>query len=119
MVKIVADVTIKELEAMENKAIAWNLCDKHNKIWDASEEEMFHFTQTCKKCIQINREISSKTLHLWSKLLTAYLKATKKKTREFDKSFSKKETKFVDELIEKSIKEKKLLGEKELLKALK
>lgn len=37
---------------------------------------------------------------------------------DFDESFSKKEVELVDSLIEKSLKKKKLAGEKELSKAL-
>jgi len=79
MVKAVVDVSNKELDAMENLAIAWNLCDTHKRVFNASEEDLFRFTQTCRKCIKINKETSGRTLHLWSKLVTAYLKATKRK----------------------------------------
>lgn len=37
---------------------------------------------------------------------------------EYDNSFSEKEIELIDSVIEKSIKRKRLLGEKELLKAL-
>ena len=82
MVKITADVTNKELDASENQTLCWNLCNKHKAMPDASEEEMFGFTQTCKKCLKINRELTNKNLHLWSKLVTAYLKATKKRRND-------------------------------------
>jgi len=78
MVKISVEVTYKELDALEDLAVAWNLCNKHKAIINATEEDNFRFTQTCKKCIQINRKIRGKTLNIWSKLVTAYLKATKK-----------------------------------------
>lgn len=78
MVRIIANITNKELDALENQTLCWNLCDKHKAVLDASEEEMFGFTQTCKKCLKTNRELTNKNLHLWSKLVTAYLKATKK-----------------------------------------
>ncbi len=78
MVKIIANVTNKELDALENQTLCWNLCKKHRAVLDASEKEMFEITQTCKKCLKINRELTNTNLHLWSKLVTAYLKATKK-----------------------------------------
>ncbi len=76
MVKVTVEVTNKELDVMEDLAVAWNLCNKHKIVHDASEEENFRFTQTCKKCVKINKEIRGKTLHLWSKLVTGYIKAT-------------------------------------------
>lgn len=79
MVKIKADVTSKELNAMEDLTVCWNLCDKHKSLLNVSEEELFGFTQNCRKCAKINKELRNKTLHLWSKLVTAYLKSTKKK----------------------------------------
>ena len=79
LVKITVEVTNKELNALENLTISWNLCKKHKSIINASEEEYFKFTQNCKKCAEINKEIRNKTLHLWSKMVTAYLKSTKKK----------------------------------------
>jgi len=81
MVKITANVTNKELGALENQTVCWNLCDKHKTVLDASEEEMFGFTQTCKKCLKINKELANTNLHLWSKLVTAYLKTTKRGKR--------------------------------------
>lgn len=77
MVKLIVDVTNKELDDLEDLIVAWNLCDKHKAQWNASEEDYFKFTQTCKKCIKINKIIHGRTLHLWSKLVTAYEKATK------------------------------------------
>jgi len=81
-VKVTVEVTNKELDAMEDLAVAWNLCDKHKRIHNASEEQNFKFTQTCKKCVKINKEVRGKTLHLWSKLVTGYLKASKKRGRK-------------------------------------
>ena len=78
MVKLTVEVTNKELDAMEDLAVKSNLCNKHKHIHNASEEQNFKFTQTCKKCVKINKEIRGKTLHLWSKIVTSYLKATKK-----------------------------------------
>ena len=81
MVRIIANVTNKELDALENQTLCWNLCNKHKAALDASEEEIFGFIQTCKKCSKINKELTNKNLHLWSKLVTAYLKATKKEKK--------------------------------------
>ena len=77
MVKITVNVTNNELDALENQTLCWNLCNKHKAVLDASEEKMFEFAQTCKKCLKINQELTNTNLHLWSKLVTAYLKATK------------------------------------------
>ena len=79
MTKVTVGVTKKELDDLENLSVAWNLCDKHKSALQATEEDRFRFTQECKKCLKINKEISSRTLHLWSKLVTAYLKANKGK----------------------------------------
>jgi hypothetical protein len=81
MVKIVVNVTNKELDSMENLAVVWNLCDKHKAVINATEEEMFSFTQKCKVCKELNRELSRKVLHVWSKMMTAYLDAKKKKKK--------------------------------------
>ncbi len=78
MVEITVKVSIRELNAMENIVLCWNLCEKHNKIIKASDSTFWKFTQTCKKCIKLNKELRVKSLHLWSKLLTAYLETTKK-----------------------------------------
>ena len=77
MVKIIVDVTNKELNAIEDLAMCWNLCDKHKGIIDASDEECFRFTQTCKKCKKINGLLRNKVMHLWVKLIDGYLKSTK------------------------------------------
>jgi hypothetical protein len=79
MVNLKVNVTKKELGSLENLAIAWNLCNKHNAVINATEEELFSFTQKCKSCKEINRDLSKKVLHLWSKLTTAYLKVTASK----------------------------------------
>lgn len=86
MAKVTVQVTHKELDDLENLTLVWNLCKKHNGILNASEEDMFRFTQECRQCRKINKEITNSTLHLWSKLVSAYLKATKHR----DKSQSKK-----------------------------
>ena len=78
MVEIKVNVTNKELDALEDLIVCWNLCDKHKKVINATEEERFAFTQNCKKCEKINKELRGKSLHLWSKLVTAYLKYSKK-----------------------------------------
>jgi hypothetical protein len=74
MVKVMVQVTQKELDNLEDLVTAWNLCDKHKAVYNASEEELFGFTQNCRACIKINKEVRGISLHLWSKLVTAYLK---------------------------------------------
>jgi hypothetical protein len=76
--RVEIEISNNELDALENLAIAWNLCDKHKSV-DATEDEMWRFTQDCKNCVELNRKLSSKVLHVWSKLMTAYLKARKKR----------------------------------------
>ena len=78
MVKLTVEVSNLELDALEDVIVAWNLCKKHNAEIDASEDDRWHFTQTCPKCIKNNRILRSKALHLWSKLVTTYLKHRKK-----------------------------------------
>ncbi len=78
MVKVTIQVMQKELDNLEHMAVCWNHCNKHKGSLNATEEELFKFTQDCKKCSKINREISHSNLHLWSKLVTAYLKANNK-----------------------------------------
>lgn len=82
MAKVTAEITNKELDAMEDLAVAWNLCNKHKAMLGATEEDNFRFTQECKKCLKINKEISGTTLHLWAKLVTACQKTTKNKLRQ-------------------------------------
>lgn len=79
MVELIVNVTNKELDFLEDLVVAWNLCDKHNSIINASEADRWKFTQTCKKCVKINKELRNNTLHLWSKLVTAYEKSRKNK----------------------------------------
>lgn len=80
MAKLTAEVSKKELDALEDLIVAWNLCKKHNVIINASDGDYWKFTQTCKACKKINKEIRNKNLHLWSKLVDSYLKAAKKIT---------------------------------------
>ncbi len=77
MVKISVEISNPELDAIEDLAVAWNLCKKHNASWKASEDDRWRFTQTCKKCMRINKKLRSKVLHAWSKLVTAYEKTRK------------------------------------------
>ena len=81
MVKVAVQVTNPELDAMEDQIVAWNLCKKHQAIWRASEDDRWRFTQTCKACLEVGKEIRRKSLHLWAKLVTAYEKARKPKRR--------------------------------------
>ncbi|MFH1390947.1 MAG: hypothetical protein ABIH20_01410 [Candidatus Diapherotrites archaeon] len=79
MVELVINVTNKELDSLEDLVVAWNLCDRHKSIINASEDELWKFTQTCKKCVKINKELRNITLNLWSKLVTSYEKSRKNK----------------------------------------
>jgi hypothetical protein len=72
MVKLTVDITKGELDTMEDYIVAWNLCKKHTAVPTTSEDERWRFTQTCKKCIKINKEFRNKMLDLWIKLCRAY-----------------------------------------------
>lgn len=72
-VKITVDVTKPELDVLEARAILMPICDKHKKMLEPGKAH--EPPKDCKKCLGIDREWSSKTLHFWSKLTTAYLKA--------------------------------------------
>jgi len=37
MVKLTVEISNKELDALEDLSVAWNLCDKHNATHNASE----------------------------------------------------------------------------------
>ncbi len=77
MIAVHVEVSGKELDALEDLAVAWNLCQKHNSLLNASEDDRWRFTQNCKKCIAVNKKIRIKVLHLWSKLATSYDKSRK------------------------------------------
>ena len=83
MVKVTLEVTNKELDKLEDFIVAWNLCKKHNSIHGATDEEHYRFTQECKQCRKINKEIRNSSLHLWSKLVSAYEKARKDRRRNW------------------------------------
>ena len=68
--KIKVDITNKELDAIENLLICWNLCDKHKMLTD--ELDMFKATQNCPKCLKLNKKLRSKAIHAWSKMVHAY-----------------------------------------------
>lgn len=78
MVLVKVDVTNPELNALEDLAVVWTLCKKHTGIINASDDDYWKFTRTCKKCIELNKKIRNKALHLWSKLVTAYQNSTAK-----------------------------------------
>ena len=79
VVELVVNVTNKELDSLEDLIVVWSLCDKHNSIISASEDDRWKFTQTCKQCVKINKELRNTTLNLWSNLVTAYEKSRKNK----------------------------------------
>ena len=73
--RISVDVTNPELDAMVDLILCWNLCDRHKKktLRKTKEAQIWQWTQTCKACIEINKQLRKKTRHLWSKLIDAYL----------------------------------------------
>lgn len=77
--KVTIDITQKELNALEDQTVCWNLCKEHNGIINATDEEFFAFTLHCPKCKKVNRMLRKSNLHLWVKLVDAYLKVTKEK----------------------------------------
>lgn len=79
--KVLLDVSFRELDALEDLVTVWTLCKKHNVRYPITENQRWNFTQTCKKCIKLNKEIRNKSLHLWSKLMTAYLKSSDNRIR--------------------------------------
>ena len=81
MARITISVTNKELDAFEDLATAWNLCNKHNAAINASEEDLFRFTRKCGKCVENNKKIKRKALRLWRKMVIAYDKKRKRRTR--------------------------------------
>ena len=81
MVRITINITNPELNALEDFIVAWNLCNKHTAILNSSEEDNFRFTKKCKKCIRKNKKIRHQTLHLWRKMVIAYDKKRKRRTR--------------------------------------
>ncbi|MDO8339299.1 MAG: hypothetical protein Q7T16_01435 [Candidatus Burarchaeum sp.] len=67
--KITAEVTKPELDALEHLCICIPLCEKHKQLdLDAPPKD-------CKKCAKIEREWWGHSFDLWSKLTTAYLRA--------------------------------------------
>jgi len=89
LVEVTVNVTNPELDALEDFVVCWNLCDKHNaQTLDKTDEEIYAITLKCKKCEEINRKLRGKCLHLWCKLIDAYLKSTKRGLAP--KSFRKK-----------------------------
>ena len=68
--KITVNITQPELNAIEDIAVCWNLCDKHKKL--DSEIEMFKASNECKDCIEIQRKLTSKAMNAWSKMVHAY-----------------------------------------------
>jgi len=77
MVKVTVEVTNKELDNLEDFIVCWNLCKKHNCMPGTTEEEKFRFTRECRECKRINKEMRNNSLHLWSRLVTAYDKGRK------------------------------------------
>lgn len=67
------EVSNPELDALEDLAVAWNLCKKHNaQTMDKSDLEIYKMQHNCKACQKEVKIIRSRCLHLWSKLIHAY-----------------------------------------------
>ena len=70
--KITVDITNTELDAIEDMAITWILCPKHNGIYTLDEIERYKMQQSCKECKKLVEKNSSRALHAWSKMVHAY-----------------------------------------------
>ena len=71
--KITANVTNSELDALEDYLVCYNLCPiHHKKTIGATDEQLDEWQNKCPKCIEERKKLFSKSLHLWSKLVHAY-----------------------------------------------
>ena len=78
------EVTKPELDALEDVAIVWILCKKHNaEIYGKNEIQIYKMQNSCKSCTKEKRLRSSRALHLWSKLTHAYYIAKDGKCCEY------------------------------------
>ena len=67
------EVTKPELDALEDLAVVWILCKKHNaKSYGKSDVEIYKMQDSCKACRKEVKTASNRALHLWSKLVHAY-----------------------------------------------
>jgi len=70
--RIEVDITDKELNALEDILICWNLCPKHKKC--KTEKEMAIATVECKNCIKEYEKLHKLAWAAEAKLWMAYLK---------------------------------------------
>jgi len=82
MVRLTVDVTLKEMDDLEDLLFCWNLCKEHNEMPSLTTEDYFRFMQTCKKCKTINKKIRDNSARLWTKLAVAQEKAEKPKRKQ-------------------------------------
>jgi hypothetical protein len=67
------EITKPELDALEDLAVVWILCKKHNAQMDWKDEvKVYKIQQSCKACRKEVKTASNRALHLWSKLVHAY-----------------------------------------------
>lgn len=70
------EVTKPELDALEEVAIFWILCKKHNpQSHGKSEVEIFKMQNSCKACTKEKKIAQERAVHLWSKLTHEYYMA--------------------------------------------
>ena len=85
--EVLVNITGKELDTLEDYLMVIPLCEKHSSLIDVPDEVQ----KKCVKCQLIEKTWRGKSLHLWSKLVTAYLKEKeqRKKDKISFKEFSK------------------------------
>ena len=67
------DVTNPELDAFEDLATIWILCNKHiAQTINKNEVEVFKMQNSCKACQKEKRMVKNRALYLWGKLVRAY-----------------------------------------------
>lgn len=65
----------KELLALEDFLICWNLCKQHqSKSLEMEEKDFALALVTCPKCIKINKRLHKEAWQVCSKLWAAYIK---------------------------------------------
>lgn len=72
MVKIIADVTNPELDALEDVITVYLLCKKHSKRITSDWRELDRYQYNCKNCLKELNKARKKALGLWSNLVHAY-----------------------------------------------
>jgi hypothetical protein len=77
--RVTITVSDKELLALEDSLIVWNLCKKHNgQTWDhkerrtKTEQEIFKMQDECEMCKRKNRLVHRKAWQVASKLFKVW-----------------------------------------------